>query len=133
MVCLETTFIVDFLRGVESAVERMHQLVSGSEAVTVAAPTIVELATGAHLAESPHEQEQLHELLTRLTTLPLDQRAALLTGELQAKLIKAGETIGHVDVTIAAIALTHGEKLLTHNVKHFSGIPELVVEGYGKA
>jgi len=132
MVCVETTLLVDFLRGEESAVSEMGKLVSTNRAVTVAAPTIVELATGANLAESPRERRQLNELLTRLTTLALDQKAALLAGELQAQLIKAGEIIGHVDVTIAAIAMTQGETLITKNVKHFRRIPGLRVEDYGR-
>ena len=132
MVCLETTFIIDFLRGIEVAVKLMEKVIETSEPIAIAAPTLVEVATGAALAESHQEEKNLNELLTRLTTLPLDQKAALLAGKLQAELIKTGENIGHVDITIGAIALANGEKLLTKNIKHFSRIPGLIVEDYSK-
>jgi len=108
----------------------MREITEGGDTATVAAPTIVEVATGVALAHSPEERKQLNELLSRVTTLPLDQKSALLAGELQADLIKAGESIGHVDVTIGAIALAHGEKIITRNTKHFSRIPGLQVEDY---
>ena len=122
--------MIDLLRGNELAVERMREIENSSEAIAVAAPSVVELATGAALAESSREGDQLNELLSSVTTLPLDKDAALLAGKLQAELIRAGETIGHVNTTIGAIARSHGEHLLTKNAKHFARIPGLEVEEY---
>jgi tRNA(fMet)-specific endonuclease VapC len=38
-----------------------------------------------------------------------------------------GRPIGHGDAWVAAVALRHGMPLVTHNRKHFEGIPGLAV------
>lgn len=130
MVCLETSFLVDLFRGEERAVQRMQQLERSSEAITVAAPTVMEIATGAELNEAPRERGLLREFLDSVTTLPLDKEAALLAGSVNAQLIKAGEMIGEMDILIGVVAAAHGERLLARNLRHFSRIPGLETEGY---
>lgn len=130
MVCLETTFLIDLLRGTDAATRYMLALSESSESITVAAPTIVEAAIGAELAESSRERQHLKDLLKAVTVLPLDQESALLAGKLSAQLITSGDPIGPIDVMIAAIAATHHERLVTRNTKHFSRIPGLEIEDY---
>jgi predicted nucleic acid-binding protein len=35
-----------------------------------------------------------------------------------------------MDVLIASVVLVQGERLVTRNVRHFEGIPDLLVESY---
>ena len=130
MVCLDTSFVIDFFRGKESAVQRMKEFANSSEAITISAPTIMELATGAGLADSQSERQQINTFLSSVMTLPLNAKSALLAGELNAKLILGGETIEPLNIQIGAIAVICRERLLTANPKHFSRIPGLVVEDY---
>ena len=130
MVCLETSFLVDVLRGHRGAVARLQELQDSSESVTVAAPTLFELSEGAHLAETSRERELILELLQSLTVLPLDSNSALEAGRVSASLVKQGEQIGQMDLLIGAIAMQHNERLLTKNARHFSRMPRLEVESY---
>ena len=130
MACLDTSFLVDFLRGYTDAVNCLAKLQESSEAVTVAAPSIFELIEAAELASSKHEEEAIRKVLSSITVLPLDSQSAWTAGEVSASLIMAGEQIGQTDILIAAIALAHGEKLLTRNLKYFARIPGLEVEDY---
>ncbi len=59
MVCLDTSFMIDFFRGASGAVKKMQQLDNSNEAVTIAPPTLTELATGAALAMSTKETRRL--------------------------------------------------------------------------
>ena len=120
--------MIDFFRGASSVVKRMQELVKNNEVVTIAAPTLMELATGTALAQSGREKEQLIAFLSSVTVLPLDKEAALQAGELNAMLITGGEMIEPMDVQIGAIAAAHNERLITRNLKHFSRIPGLNVE-----
>jgi tRNA(fMet)-specific endonuclease VapC len=129
MVCLETSFLIDLFRGDKSAVEYWNKL-NNAEAITVASPTILELATGAELSSSPKEKRQLKEFLSSITVLPLDQKSALLAGEINAELITGGEMIEITDVQIAAVTITHQQTLVTRNTKHFSRVPRLDIEKY---
>lgn len=128
MACLDTSFLIDLFRGNKPAVERMAELDQSSESITVAAPTIMEFATGAHLAEDPREREQLEQFLQSATVLPLEKESALLAGQVNASLIKAGEPIGDLDVLIGCIAVSHDEPLLARNADHFSRIPSLLID-----
>ncbi len=130
MVCLDTSFLVDLLRGNQEAMAYLSQLQQTSEAVTVAAPTIFELVEAAELLRSPKEKLAIKQLLSSMTVLPLDNDAAWKAGELSASLVRGGQSIGHIDTLIGAIASTHNEMLITRNVKHFSRISGLKVEKY---
>ncbi len=122
--------MIDFFRGASNAVRRMQELVDNNEVVTIAAPTLMELATGTALAQSGREKEQLTAFLSSVAVLPLDKEAALKAGELNAMLITGGEMIEPMDVQIGAIAAAHNERLITRNVKHFKRIPGLDVKTY---
>ena len=130
MVCLDTTVLVDFLRGREEAVKLLSKLLGSSEAVTMAAPTVFELVEGAEIARSEMEKREIREFLSSITVLSLDAEAAWTAGEISGSLVLSGNQIGQMDTLIGAIALAHGERLITRNVGHFSRIPSLQIEDY---
>ncbi len=101
-----------------------------SEAITVAAPSVFELAEAAEIARSAQETKAIQELVSSLSVLPLDSGTAWAAGQLSASLIFSGEQIGQMDTLIGAIARHHGERLVTGNEKHFSRIPGLRIENY---
>lgn len=130
MVCLETSFLVDYLRGMENARIIFNKLEDNNEILTVASPTIIELISSAELEETKREKEEIIRLLSSIKVLPLDEESAILAGEIEAFLVLSGQTIGLSDIMIGAIAKKHGEKLITRNIKHFERIKGLEVEGY---
>ncbi|BBL78438.1 tRNA(fMet)-specific endonuclease VapC [Rubrobacter xylanophilus DSM 9941] len=71
-------------------------------------------------------------LLPNLPVLPFDAAAARRYGELRAELERLGTPIGDVDMRIAAIALTHGLKVVTGNERHFRRVPGLRMENWLK-
>ena len=54
-------------------------------------------------------------------TLPFDEQAALVYGELSASREKAGLAIDPVDLMILSIAETHQASIATRNVRDFEG------------
>ena len=131
MVCLETTLLVDALRGKEVAKELLQNLDNGSEAVTIASPSIVELISGALLnPKIKEEKNKVIEFLSSFIVLDLDRESAILAGDIEAELTRTGQLIEIDDIMIAAIALHNKEKLITRNIKHFERIKELEVDGY---
>ncbi len=130
MVCLETSFLVNYLRGDEKARLILQEFEKNGEILTIASPSIIELISGAELEEIKKEKEEIIKLLSSLIILPLDKESAILAGEIEASLISSGQVIGIADIMIAAIAKRNGERLITRNVKHFERIQGLEVEGY---
>lgn len=130
MVCLETSFLVDFLHGEEKAKVIMQDLQAGSEAITIAAPSIMEVISGAELEHTKKEKEKIFGLLSSITILSLDKYAAIMAGEIEAELIMAGETIPALDILIGAIAKSNNEILVTRNIRHFGKIKGLEIQAY---
>jgi tRNA(fMet)-specific endonuclease VapC len=68
--------------------------------------------------------------LNRFTSLPFDDRAAEIYGNIRADLERKGTPIGVYDLQIAAIALANSLILVTHNTREFSRVQGLVFEDW---
>jgi predicted nucleic acid-binding protein len=67
------------------------------------------------------------EILSRVGVLGFDGRAALVAGDVRARLEAQGEPLALPDLVIASIALSHGAGLLTGNDRHFRRVPGLLI------
>jgi tRNA(fMet)-specific endonuclease VapC len=131
MVCLDTSFIVDVLRGEQSVDSLLEKYDESEEDIFVASPSIMEIVKGAYLKlESYEEVGKIREFLTSVIVLDFDKECAFKAGEIEARLRKEGNIIEIEDIMIGAVAQHNGESLVTRNVKHFSRIEGLEVEGY---
>jgi len=102
------------------------------EHLCTTAVSVMELRYGSALR--PDHQvfwRRLKEnILSRVRILRFDSRAAIIAGDLRAKLRRRGRQIGQADIMIAAVALTHGIPLVTRNQSHFQRIPGLRLEDW---
>ena len=129
MVCLETTFLVDVLRG-EPKVKEIIASLRSKESLFIASPTVMELWSGALLAKIPQrEKEKIDVLLDSLVTLSLDEKAAKEAAEIEVSLLKKGGMIDIEDIMIAAISVVNGEKLISRD-QHYARIANLRLEKY---
>ena len=130
MVCLDTTFIIDLLRGKEEISSLKDNLDRTESRLAIAAPSVMELWVGAQLvSKSNEEKAKIDELLQSLIVLELNEHNAKLAGEIEAALIHNGQTIDTEDCMIAGIAISNGETLVTRDA-HFARIPGLRVLKY---
>ena len=130
MVCLETTFLIDLLRGKNSIRELKDEIDKGKEQVTITSISVMEIWAGANFSRSsPKEKEKINDLLAGHEILDFDIRAAKEAGEIEAELMSKGTPIDIEDVMIAAIAKVNGEKLVTRD-NHYGSISGLRVLKY---
>ncbi len=130
MACLDTSFLVDLLRGKPEVSKLKDSLDQNEALVCIAAPSVMELWTGALLSAQPEkEKEKIKQLLESLTILSLTQRSALKAAEIEAELVKTGKIIETEDMMIAGIALAHGETVVTKD-SHYARIAGLRVLKY---
>ncbi len=116
MTCLETSFLIDLVRGSQEIVELKNELNRSEARLTIASPSLMELWSGALLRKvSDAQMHRIAELATAFQILPFDAETAKEAGEIEAALIKKGMQIQTEDIMIAAIAMTHGEKLVTRD------------------
>ena len=60
----------------------------------------------------------------------IPRRATAVYGKLRTTLEKKGQSIGSMDLLIAAQALSLAVRLITHNVREFGRVPGLRVEDW---
>lgn len=98
--------------------------------VAISAVTEGELQYGiARLPEAPRLGALVREFLVRLTVLDWDSSAAKEYGSLRAALEREGQTMGNLDMMIAAHALAAGVVLVTHDIA-FARIRRLKTEDW---
>ena len=135
MVCLDSSIIIDILRGKESVEAIEERFDSSDEEVFIPSPVIIELIRGIHLIDSiknikEREIEEINNFLYSFVVLDFNKESAIKTGEIEAELRNSGEIIDLEDIMIGAIILQNNETLITRNKKHFEKIRGLKIEGY---
>lgn len=99
--------------------------------VRLCSVVLAELYFGAHKGTRTAANLSLIARLTaRFTSVPFDDAAAAIYGQIRAALARAGTPIGPNDLMIAAIALANGLTLVTHNTAEFSRVPGLLIEDW---
>ncbi len=68
--------------------------------------------------------------LDQFVSLPFDDKAALVYGQIRAQLAAQGTPIGPNDLMIAAIAIANGVTLVTRNTREFARVTDLRIEDW---
>ncbi|PYK85623.1 MAG: VapC toxin family PIN domain ribonuclease, partial [Verrucomicrobia bacterium] len=69
-------------------------------------------------------------ILSSLPQLALDSPSASAGGLIHGEKIRTGQSIDPEDAMIAGIARVNSEKVLTRNIRHYSGIEGVTIENY---
>jgi predicted nucleic acid-binding protein len=127
MFCIETTFLIDLLRGRDEAL-KFYAKIRDSKLYTTSI-SAWELLRGPKLIGKEKEFEVAVELLESLDVLPFSFNSAKIAVEIEKDLREKGIEVNLIDVIIAAVAMEHSLKLVTRD-EHFSRIKGLEVERY---
>lgn len=122
-VLLDTTVIIDLLRGRPEAVTRLRALRAVRDSAYVCAVNVEETARGLR----PGELEPARTLFSALRIAPLGGGEGWQAGEWRRGFAARGVTLSQADCLVAAAALSVGARLATGNPKDFP-MEELQVE-----
>jgi tRNA(fMet)-specific endonuclease VapC len=101
--------------------------------IVLCSVVLAELIYGAErsgAAQRTGNLSRVEQLRKLFVYLPFDDQSAERAGRLRAYLAGIGTPVGPHDLQIAAIALTNGCTLVTHNVSEFSRVPGLLIEDW---
>ena len=122
---LDTTFIIDHLRGTPEAVQRLRRIVEQGDL-----PFVNDIVTAEAWAGAPSDDDPaLTSLLEFLEFIAAGPTHAKTAGRWRARLRTAGHDIGIADALIAACAEDSRSRVLTRNVRDFAETP-VAVETY---
>jgi tRNA(fMet)-specific endonuclease VapC len=131
---MDTSFLVDLLKGNRAALRELEKLESDGESSTTTAISASELFEGAYNSkEKEKETKNVRELLGRIQLLDFDIGACERYGQLSRELRSLGRAIGDMDTLIASLAISHNEPLLTADIRHFSRVPGLIVRTWSRS
>ncbi len=129
---LDTNICIYIIKQKPSRVLKRFKKYSPGD-ILVSSITIAELRYGAE--KSLHVKQNLDALngfMIPLEIVPFDERAADEYGKVRARLEKAGQPIGSMDMLIGSHALSLGLAIVTNNTKEFKRIKSLKVENWSK-
>jgi tRNA(fMet)-specific endonuclease VapC len=130
MLVLDTTILIDALRGKDAALRKIAELGKTEETICTTQINALELYKGAYLpTKSDEDLQKVKKLLDAFFILPINDDTYEWFAALSAELKSRGESINHFDELIAAISMTNGAEIVS-NDSHFSRIPGLGVVSY---
>ena len=99
--------------------------------IGISSITVAELEFGVQKSQSSaRNQQALAQFLLPLQITQFDRAAAIVYGDIRAKLEKQGTLIGSLDTLIAAHALSLQVTLITNNIKEFNRVPNLKLDNW---
>ena len=131
MKCLDSTFLVDFLRNDKSAINKALEI--KEEALVTTSVNIFEVLLGIYRKKknSEAELEQFKKLISKLDVLYSDTESSFISSRITADLISEGKEIDAMDcLTAGAMLSKNCNAIVTRNKEHFQRIKGLKVEGY---
>ncbi len=131
MVVLDTTFLIDLMRGRERAVNMLDKLEEEGAPLSIASITLFEFYRGLATLDLPAaEKKRIARIIRGRAIHPLDPAAAERAGGIDAALWDAGEPIDPEDACIAGIALSRDEELVTRRGRQFGRVEGLRMRTY---
>jgi predicted nucleic acid-binding protein len=119
---LDSDAVIDYLKGVESSVHFIRDLLSHGDTFATSAIVTCEVWAGLY----PSERAVGEQLLTSMVYLETSRKAARLAGEWRFAYARQGVQISSTDALIASTANEHGAGIVTANLRHFP-MPELTL------
>lgn len=127
---LDTNVCITYMRGRNALLLQRFGTHPPAD-IALCSVVMAELRYGADSSVNPiKEHAKVDTFAAPYTSLPFDDAAARLFGEIRHALLSSGKPIGPLDTMIAAIALANGLTLVTHNTAEFSRVTGLTLEDW---
>lgn len=114
-VLLDTTVVIDLLRGRPGAIARLRALRDGGDVAYACAITVEETVRGLR----PDEDAHTRRLFSGLRRAPLSDQEGWRAGDWRREFAARGQTLSQADCLVAAAAVSVGGRLATGNPRDF--------------
>ena len=121
MIVLDTSVLIDHLRGYNSARAALRRAVADGEMLAASVLSRIEVLAGMRAVEEPATRR----LLDNLHWIAVDEDLADRAGVLANRFLRSHPGVDPVDYVIAATVVRFGARLWTQNLRHFPMFPDL--------
>jgi tRNA(fMet)-specific endonuclease VapC len=127
---LDTNVCIRYLNGQSDKI-RQKLIMKNPEEIVLCSVVKAELIYGAEKSGNPTRNLQRLSLFVKpFISLPFDDKAAEIYGQIRNRLEQAGTPIGPNDLMIASIAIANNVILVTHNTTEFGRVDNLHIEDW---
>ncbi|MBD3248694.1 PIN domain-containing protein [Candidatus Woesearchaeota archaeon] len=127
MKVLDTTFLIDFLKGKKETLK----IIKSKEDLLTTQINMYEVIRGAFLRDNPSELLKAEQLFENIKVLQIDDDAVIRSADIFSDLVKNGKMVPDSDCMTAGTALSKGvNKIVTRNKEHFKRMKGIKVETY---
>lgn len=127
---LDTNTCIIYLKNLNPGIVRKLSTTPASN-VAVCSVVKAELFYGAMRSNKPTQTLRVQQrFLAQFVSLPFDDQAGLIHGQIRAQLAALGTPIGPYDLQIAVIAMANNLTLVTHNTREFRRVEGLLIEDW---
>lgn len=128
MICADTSFIIDFLKGNNEAIKMMEK---NKDEIVTTEINVFEVFIGIYTKEDYEKEEDFAKNFFNSINIIKINGWGMKSAQILSNLIKRGNVIEENDSHIASIMLLNGcNKIITSNKKHFSRIKDIEVIDY---
>lgn len=121
-VLLDTSFLIDYWRGLPEAEASMARLIEDGVELVVNEVVVCELVTGLR----PTDRDAARRLLEPIELIQPGPASAFESGRWRAEAHVNGATLSLADALIASAALAAGASVMTRNARDFELTPAVV-------
>lgn len=124
-VLLDSTVLIDLLRGRPLTLERLRTLRQAGDTPYACAINVEEIVRGLRA----HEHGSARDLFAGLRIIPLGEAEGWRAGEWRRRYAREGQTLSQADCLVAAAAVSIAARLATGNARDFP-MTDLTVEDW---
>ncbi len=126
MIILDSNFIIDYIKGKESA-KKIYEIISKEDLIYTTIFNFQEVTFLPIEKDDDKNLVEINSFFEKLKILYPTKSSMIISNRIISYLKKKGSLIGIMDCLIAGITIEQNAKLLTFNKKDFKRIPNLVI------
>ena len=131
MKCLDTTFLIDFLKSDKNAINKALEI--KDDLLITTSVNVFEVLLGIYRKKetAQNKLDQFKKLIANLNIINFDVESSFNASKIEADLISQGKEINAMDSLVAGTMISKGcNTIITRNKDHFERIKGLKVETY---
>lgn len=131
-VLIDTDILSYYFRGDKTVTNRFSLYLDYYDSFNISMITYFEVLSGLLMIDARAQLRKFEAFCSSNNVVNISEASVTLSAKIAAHLKRKGSVLDNQDVLIAGIALEQNLVLITNNEKHFSRIPDLLIDNWKK-